>query len=85
MSAVTSNGNGGQRGSLGGVPWPVILTLAGMLVGGLWTFAELKGDVRVLAERQESAKQDVADIKRDLRAIRAALGVPARDRFDGRE
>lgn len=81
------NGNGR---AVGGIPLQTIIAIGVIVAGGLGAFFELKGDVRVMAERhartQEATDNTLKDIRRDLREIKSALGLaPGNrlDRFDG--
>ncbi len=46
-----------------------IAQLLAILVGGIWAFGELKGDVRVLDSR-------VSSLSRDVDQLRSYFGIP---------
>jgi hypothetical protein len=65
--------HGGDRNRSG---WQVnvntllaIAQLAALLVGGIWAFGELKGDVRVLDSR-------VSSLSHDVDQLRSYFGIP---------
>ena len=65
MAATNGDGRGG---------WNIntllaIAQLLALLVGGIWAFGELKGDVRVLDMR-------VSSLGRDVDQLRGYFGIP---------
>jgi hypothetical protein len=67
--ADTNSGNPRGRGGWNVNTILAITQLLALLVGGIWAFGELKGDVRVLDNR-------VTMLSRDVDQLRGYFGIP---------
>ena len=67
--AGTTGGNGGAGGRMNLSTLLGVVQLLVVVLGGVVAFMELKGDVRVLAER-------IAHVSEEVDRIRSGLGIP---------